>query len=380
MLGIFISVAAIFTLISLSLGLQGAIQEQFRQLGSDKFFVQPQGMFGPPGTATASQLTTKDINVIEKTQGIKSVSYINGGNAKIEFNDEIRYFPVYGMPADGLDVYFESGSMKMLEGRSLQDSDVRKVILGWDFKFNDVFSKPVEVGNKILINGEEFKVAGVVDMIGNPSDDKNILMNIDDFNNLFNSGDRVDYIFAQISDGENINDVADRVEQKLMKSRGVNEKTKDFIILTPEELLSSFGTILTIITAFLISVASISLIVGAVGIANTMYTSVLERTREIGIMKAVGARNSDVLLIFVIESGMLGAIGGIIGVLLGFILSKSVEYIAVNQLGTNLLAAATPIYLVFGCIAFSFIIGALSGLMPARQAARTNTVDALRYE
>ena len=165
-----------------------------------------------------------------------------------------------------------------------------------------------------------------------------------------------------------------------MTFRHVNDKTIDFTILTPEELLNSFGAILTIITAFLISVAGISLIVGAIGIANTMYTSVLERTKEIGVMKAIGARNSDILLIFVIEAGLIGAVGGLIGVLIGIGFSKSVEYIAVHQLGTNLLKAALPWYLIFGCIFFSFLIGAVSGILPARQASRIKVVDAIRYE
>jgi putative ABC transport system permease protein len=205
-------------------------------------------------------------------------------------------------------------------------------------------------------------------------------MKYDDFKVLFNSGDRVDYIVVQINEGDNIKDVAAAVEKKLRTFRGVNEKTQDFSILTPEELLNSFQSILVIITAFLISVAGISLVVGAIGIANTMYTSVLERTKEIGVMKAIGARNSDILLIFVIEAGLIGMVGGILGVALGIGVSKAMEYVAINQLGTNLLRAAIPPYLVIGCIFFAFIIGAVSGILPARHASKIKVVDAIRYE
>ena len=166
----------------------------------------------------------------------------------------------------------------------------------------------------------------------------------------------------------------------MQKSRDVTEKTQDFIILTPEELLETFGVVLNIITGFLGGIALISLIVGGIGITNTMYTSVLERTKEIGTMKAIGAQNKDILMIFLIESGLLGLIGGIIGIILGLGIAKGIEFIAFQQLGTRLLQAATPVYLFVGCLAFAFLTGAISGGIPAWQASKTNTVDALRYE
>ena len=111
---------------------------------------------------------------------------------------------------------------------------------------------------------------------------------------------------------------------------------------------------------------------------NTMYTSVVERTREIGIMKAVGARNRDVLLLFLVESGILGMLGGIIGILLGIALSKSVEIIALKTLGTLLLQARFTSTLIVGSLLFSFLAGTISGVLPAIQASKLNPVDALR--
>ncbi|MCH7902390.1 FtsX-like permease family protein [archaeon] len=174
-------------------------------------------------------------------------------------------------------------------------------------------------------------------------------------------------------------EVAERVEKKLKKSRDVNDKTQDFTILTPEELLESFGTVLNIITGFLIGVATISLIVGGIGIANTMYASVLERMKEIGIMKSVGARNKDILSIFIIESGILGAIGGILGVTLGFLISSAGGKIAA-QAGFSFLKPSFPLWLTAGSILFAFIIGAVSGSLPAYRASKLKPVDALRYE
>jgi len=382
MLGIFVSIATLFILVSLSLGLQGAVQEQFRLLGTDKIFIQPgTGFLGPPGSVGGTILTEDDAKIVEKVSGVKRIAELVAGNAKVEYNNEIRYFPVYGVSSVGMDLYFESGGITLDEGRALKKSDAKKVLLGYDFKYNKLFAKPVRSGNKITLNGVDYKVEGILSQVGNPSDDQNIIMELTDFRNLFNStGKRVDMILVQVQPGENVSEVSDRIAKKLMNYRHVDTKTKDFMISTPEELLQSFQTILSIITAFLAGVAGISLVVGAIGIANTMYTSVLERTREIGVMKAIGARNSDIMWIFLIESGLLGMAGAIIGVLLGFLGGKVIEFIAINYVHTTLLQVATPIYLIVGCLAFGFIVGAVSGTLPAVRASKTNVVDALRYE
>tara|TARA_B100000315_G_scaffold258547_1_gene311110 strand:- start:584 stop:1807 length:1224 start_codon:yes stop_codon:yes gene_type:complete len=382
--GIFISIATIFMLVSLSLGLQGAVEEQFRTLGTDKVFIQAKtGFLGPPGSVGGVILTEKDVNVIEKTQGVKSVTYMTIGNGKIEFNDVMRYYFVIGIPLEDEKATLtltEASSLEPEEGRFLRKGDGKEIAIGSLYNKNELFGKEIIVGNKITINEEKFKVVGEMKTVGNPGDDQNIYMPLETFKELFNSGEKVDSIFVQIEDNGDINEVSDRIEKDLRKSRGLTEKTQDFEILKPEELLESFGNILNIITVFLSGVAAISLLVGGIGIANTMYTSVLERTREIGVMKAIGARNKDVLYIFMIESGLLGFIGGIMGVLLGYGASKSIEYIAINQLNTTLLQVSFPISLIIGCLVFGFLIGGLSGTLPAIQASKTNVVDALRYE
>jgi len=381
MLGIFISIATIFTLVSLSLGLQYAVQEQFRLLGSDKIFVQPAtGFLGPPGSVGGTILTEKDVSFIKKINGVKDVSYFVAGNAKVEYSNTERYMMVWGLPPDSQDVYIETGSFKIEEGRFLEKVDKNSVIVGNHFKTKNLLGKPISAGSKITINGVSFKIRGVLELIGNPDDDSAIMIDLDSFRKLFDIPTRVDYIMVQTEEGADVIEVGNRIEIQLRKFRGVTEKTQDFNIFTPEELLGSFQSILGIITYFLVGVSAISLLVGAIGIANTMYTSVVERTREIGVMKAVGAKNSDITWIFLIESGLLGLVGAIIGVVLGLGIGFVIEYIAVNQLGTNLLQVASPWWLIAGCLAFGFLIGAISGTLPAIQASKTNVVDALRYE
>lgn len=381
MLGIFISIATIFTLISLSLGLQEAVKEQFEMLGTDKFFIMPKAMMSG-GTASGNyMLTEKDVSFIEKKGGIERITYYTMGNVKVEFKEEIKYLVAIGTPPEDIKIFSEAGSWKVKEGKFPEDKDKTGVFLGSDFnKEKIIFEKAINVGNKIKINGEEFKVVGIAEPIGNPSDDSSIVLPIESFRKTMNISERVDVILIQVREGENVTEVSKEIEKDLRKYRGLTEKTQDFTVSTPEELLESFQIILKIITAFLVSIAGISLVVGAVGIANTMYTSVIERTREIGVMKAIGAKNSDISQIFLIESGLLGLVGGIIGVILGYFISKIVEIVAVNQLNTNLLQVAAPWYLVIGCLFFGFAIGALSGVFPAIQASKTNIVDALRYE
>ncbi len=381
MLGIFISIATIFTLISLSLGLQGAVKEQFELLGSDKFFIMPKSMaLGGVGGGNFS-LTDTDVNVVEKVGGVKDVSPYTFGNVKAEFRGETKFLATTGIPPDKMKIFADTGSFKILEGRFPKEGDKAVAFLGYDYsRQNVVFKETLKVGDRIILNNHTLKIIGIAEQIGNPQDDRNIIIPMEEFRMITNIPNRVDTILVQVQEGENVTDISQRVEKSLRKSRGLTEKNQDFSISTPEELLRSIQNILGIITAFLAGIAGISLVVGAVGIANTMYTSVIERTREIGVMKAIGAKNSDIAWIFLIESGLLGLVGGVIGIILGYGISKTVEFIAVNQLNTTLLQVATPWYLIFGCLFFGFAIGALSGVLPAIQASKTKVVDALRYE
>ncbi len=380
LIGILISIATIFVLISVSLGLENAVEEQFRLLGADKFFIQPRGQLAGPGTTSAAILTFEDVKTIEKVQGVKEISAWTASPAKIEYKDEIRFTNVVGIDLETSDLFIETGAYKSDEGRLLKKGDTKDIMIGSQYKRNNFFKKPVNVRDTILINDIPFKVRGILKPIGNPQDDRLIYMPETEFRELFNIEERIDAIVVQVDKNENLKSVADGVERKLIKSRGLTDKTKDFSILTPEELLESFGVVLNIITAFLLGVAAISLLVGGIGIANTVYTSVLERTKEIGIMKAIGAQNKNILAIFLIESGLLGLIGGVIGVLLGIAISETIEYIAINQLGTTLLRAVIPFYLILGSLTFSFLVGSLSGLWPAWKAIKVKPVEALRYE
>jgi len=379
-LGIFISVATIVILLSLSLGLEQAVEEQFRLIGTDKFFIQPKGQAGAPGAGGAVTLTKEDIEFIEKVRGVKQVSYFIGENAKIEFAGETRYYIVSALPENAFELFEEISGFEVDRGKDLKFARRGDVAVGSLYYDGNLFKRPIEPGSKIKINDKEVRVIAIMNPIGNPQDDQNVYMFLDTYEEIFGETDRADYIYVQIEPREDIQKVAERTERGLMKFRDVNEKTRDFDILTPEELLESFDIILDILTGFLVGIGAISLLVGGIGIANTMYTSVLERNKEIGTMKATGARNKDILSIFVIESGLLGLIGGFIGVVVGIGVAKIIEIIATQAIGSDILRAAFPWYLIFGSLLFGFIIGSVSGFLPAKQASKLKPVDALRYE
>ncbi len=199
-----------------------------------------------------------------------------------------------------------------------------------------------------------------------------------DFKEILDIGDEYDLIAAQVEDQDEIVDVAKKIEDELRENRKEEIGEESFSVETPLQAFSAVSTILNMINLIVVGIAMISLFVGAIGIANTMYTSVLERTREIGIMKAIGAKNSDIMWIFLIESGLLGLVGGIVGALMGLGGAMLVSNLANQALGSDLFIISINYSLLLGAVAFSFFVGIISGVLPAMQASKLNVVDALR--
>ncbi|MEK6848158.1 MAG: FtsX-like permease family protein, partial [Nanoarchaeota archaeon] len=205
-----------------------------------------------------------------------------------------------------------------------------------------------------------------------------ILMSEKDMNNLFNIGDESDIIVVKIESEEITGKVAKDLEDKLRRDRKQKKGEEDFSIQTPEKAFESVSLILNIINLIVSGIAGISLLVGGIGVANVMYASVLERTRDIGVMKAVGARNSDILYIFVIESCLLGLIGGIAGSFLGIGLAFLASASANAYFDNQILKVTFSLQLIIASVIFSLFIGLLAGVLPARQAAKLKPVEALR--
>ena len=378
LIGIFIGIAAVVSLISLGLGLKESIDRQFSLLGTDKIFVTP-------GTSTGFgintiKLTQSDVDAVRSVSGVDWVSPMVYKIAQVKFSGEVKYGFVIGI--DDSDAPFadvmESFGVEYVEGRGVERE--REASISFRYYSANFFSKPVLVGDKFEIEGKRFRSVGSVSEVGNPADDSQVYIRLEDAKSIFGlNNDELDYFFIRVKDGEDSGDVGERVKKSLRKSRGVKEGDEDFLVQTTEEFMASFSTVLLIVTIVLSGIAGISLLVGGVNIANTMYTAVMERTNEIGIMKAIGARNSDIFMIFLIESGILGAVGGIAGITLGIGMSKLVS-VGAQLSGWSIIEAVFPYWLVGGAFLFSFVVGALAGTLPARQASKMRPVDALRYE
>lgn len=383
MIGIFIGIAAVVSLISLGQGMQDAINSQFASVGADKVMVQAKsGGFGPPGSTAVGKVTDKDLAVVRRVAGVDEVAGRLMKIVTVGFNQKQRVQYVTSLPnSQDASLVIESNNYAAQEGRMIRPSDKGVIMVGSGLADKTNFGKAVQVGSKLEVNGKDFKVIGILKTLGDPARNKAVVMNQDDLRDLLGIKDEeLSIIVARASKSEDPSAVAARVKKELIRFRHEKEGRETIQVQTSEQLIRSFNTILNIVQAVLVGIAAISLLVGGIGITNTMYTAVLDRTREIGIMKAVGARNLDIVMIFLLESGLLGVAGGAVGVILGFSLSSLVEYGAMYAFGSALIQASFPWQLIVGSFAFSFIVGVLSGIVPAFRASRLPPVEALRYE
>jgi putative ABC transport system permease protein len=381
MIGIFIGIAAVVSLISLGDGLRTAITGQFASLSPDVLVIQNAGTgFGPPGSTSIRKLTSHDVDVIEKVGNIKIVIPRLIRVAKVEYNKNIEFRYGASMPEnkENLQIIYDTAKMEVLQGRLLNENDRGKIVVGSEFANDKNFEKDIRVGARIQIQGKDFEIVGILKPASSFQINSVFLMMDSDMKELLKIGDEWDIIVAKVSDMKETENVAEDVKRALRRDRNEKVGEEDFSVQTPIQALQSVNTILNIINLVIVGIASISLIIGGIGIANTMYTSVLERTKEIGTMKAIGARNSDILIIFLIESGLLGLIGGLIGTLAGLGLAFSVSSIATQAFGEQIIKVQISQFLVTASILFSSGIGILSGILPAIQASKLSPAEALR--
>ncbi|MCH8003252.1 MAG: ABC transporter permease [Nanoarchaeota archaeon] len=382
MIGIFIGIAAVVALMGLGEGLRGAITGQFGFLGPDVLGVQASGInfAGPPGQAVVNPLTDDLADKIERIPGVDAAinRFIESGT--FEFNDKQDIVFAWNVP-EGKDrnIFEDMINLKVREGRLLKDGDKFKVVLGDSFTDEDRFGKEIKVGNKVLFNGQLFDVVGILEKKGSFIFDTAVIMNEDVLVNEFRDDNSVNVIAVKVKDLKTIGNVQRDIEQLLRKERNVKEGEEDFTVQSPQNALQSLDQTLFGVQLFISIIAFISIIVGGIGITNTMYTAVLERTKEIGIMKSIGATNQTIFTLFFIESGLLGIVGGVVGIIFGFVLSHGLAFMGRLALGSELIRADISIELVLGALLFSFLVGLIAGTVPAYQASKKNPVDSLRF-
>ena len=379
-LSILIGITAIYAIVSFGLGIQNYMDVLAEEAGVDLLYVMSKGV-GAPGTDDAFYLTKDEVDFVGKIKGVEEFSgmYISVG--EIEHKKEKKFFFVMGLDMDKIDFVLKAFTVDIAKGRQLKKGETGKVALGYLYQFeNKLFKKAIKLGDKIELNGNKVEVVGFYEEIGNAQDDSNVYLTFKGFEDIFPDGiDEFGYVMLKAGNKVDPGKLADKIKDKLRKYKNQDKGKETFYVQTFEDLMETFGMIINILNGILFLIAFISLIVAAVNIMNTMYTSVIERTKEMGIMKSIGAPNRDILTIFIIESGLLGMFGGIVGVTLGYVIAK-IGGIMASSAGYAMLQPFFPAYLTIGCILFAFIVGAGSGVMPAIQASRLKPVDALRYE
>jgi len=372
---------AVVSLISLGNGLKVAVNSQFGVSTTEVITVQAGGITfaGPPGSGVAKSLTIEDMDRIEELSSVERVIRRNIPTGKLEFNDRAIFGLVMNIP-DGVNRKFayEVLEVEAESGRLLKDGDLNKVVLGYNFYVDKVgLDKVVRVGDKVLIQNKSFEVLGITQKKGSFIFDNLVHMNEEPLKDLMGYGDDVDLIVVQVKDKDLMEKTKEDIEKVLRKTRDVKVGEEDFEVSTPEAALETVNGIIAGVQAFIVLIASISILVGSLGIVNTMTTSVLERKKEIGIMKAVGARNVDIFYQFFIESGLLGLVGGLVGVIFGIAIGFF-GTIGINGFIGSEVVPEISIYLIFFSLLGSFLVGAISGIVPAMKAARENPVEALR--
>lgn len=382
MLGIFIGIAAVVSLIGLGEGLRVAITSQFGFLGSDLIMINTGGMTGPPGsTEVETPFTRSNVKDVENVKGVWVAAGRIIDSVKVEYNNQVGFSLSTSMPAgDDREDIEEALAYEADKGRMLKDGDGNLVVVGSNFADEDTFGKEIVPGSKIKVEGEQFRVVGILEKKGNFMFDNAILLNEGVQRDLLDrEEDEYDAIGVRIMQGVKISEVSKDIEKILRKRRDVDEGEEDFNVRGAQNIVENLNSILLSVNIFVWIIASISLVVGGIGIMNTMYTAVLERTREIGIMKSIGARNSAIFGLFFVESGLLGSVGGIVGITLGVLFAKSLAAVGRAALGSELIAAHISFMLVFGALMFSFGVGAFFGVLPAYRASRLHPVDAIRF-
>ncbi len=411
-LGIIIGVAAVVAMLSIGAGMTQTVGSEMSGFGADILtvsagYTRAEGSMGGFGGREIPRigidgrdfpfggeieesddeptLTDLDIYAISSVEGVEVVNGVISGRAEMGYLAEDVTVSIEGIDPT---VWSKMTTSEIDVGRFLVQGDINSVVIGSGVA--EMFDQPLNVNTKIKIESKTFEIVGILKESGTGGfggDDRTVFMIYEAARNIIDNIDSNEYssIEFKISDTDYVDEIIENVENTLYSSRMVTEDTKDFTITSPTSMLETIRSTMETLSFFLIGIAAISLLVGAIGISNTMFMSVLERTRLIGILKSLGSKNSEIMKLFLTESAIIGLMGGLLGIFLGFILVGIISGAGLNLMGmgrmgmSTSVAIVTPELIVFA-LSFSTIIGIISGLIPARKAAKLQIVEAMRSE
>jgi len=371
LLGIVIGIAAVISLISIGQGLSMAVEQEFESLGSTTIIILPGGSMTE---SLLAELGENDADLISKIRGVESATAMYMITDAIEVGDESKTIVIIGIDPDQQEALESINMLAIGEGRALGPSEKYGILIGNKIS-EGYFEEDIQLRQRLNIEDIGFRVVGIIESQSRSFGtffNIAIIMNSDTLKEISEEEITPFRIIAKAINKESVPEVRERIAYELEKDHG----QKDFMLMGQQQIEESATAVIGIIQAVLIGLAAISLLVGGLGIMNTMFMSITERTKEIGIMKAVGATNTTILSIFLVESSLIGLIGGIIGIILGFTLSMIISAVA-TYAGMGL-ESYMGIELIIGAMLFSMSIGVISGLLPSMRAAKMQPVDALR--
>ncbi|MBE0517287.1 MAG: ABC transporter permease [Methanophagales archaeon] len=373
-LGIAVGIAAIVSLMSVGYGMEESITGELTTF-ADLISVVPGKISGATYVEQGS-FTDRDVKDVQRISGVKDVLAMTYGATVVEYKEKKRPIMVFGGDTKELgSFYVEPVGLK--EGRWLRENDYKACVIG-NRVATDFFHKEIHVNDKLIINGEKFIVIGVFEKASTlyaTDVDPHIFLTLRAAKGVLQT-DEVKYIMVRVYDINEAAAIAEQIEETINDNHGLDEFAS---ALTMGSMLEQIGTVFSILRGVLVSIAAIALVVASIGIMNTMLMSVMERTHEIGVMKAIGAKSRDVLSLFLLESSIVSLVGGVVGCVLGVILARIISIAASSALGIEFGAVIKPAVLIGG-IAIAIAVGVLSGFYPARKASRMSPVEAVRYE
>lgn len=372
--GVVIGIAAIVCLLSIGQGLTNSVNEQFEQLGTNIVYML--GMNPLSGTSNTIDFSDSDISWVEGVSGVDYVLPLYSGVGTMQANSVRKNVMILSMDLDKSSLFEEYGYFDVEEGRRIEEGDTQGILITKQLA-EDGFDKPLNAKKLVTINDLPYKIIGIQKplkvVVGDYNPENLILMSESAFKK-FSPNSTPTYLMIVTFSREDNSKIADELTKHFEDKYG----QRSIYVYTSDQLLDQINSIYAIITFFLIGVSAIAMIVGGVGIMNAMITSVMEKTKEIGIMKALGASNYTILMIFIIEAALIGLIGGAMGTILGYGLSQIISFF-VSESGMILQGVISLEITLIG-LGFSTIVGVISGYLPALRAANLDPIEALRYE